>query len=124
MRSKLTFAAAALAVAALFAPAAYAAGLAGTWNVTTESAAGPRKSVLTVNEADGKLSGHIKGERGEGPIDAIEVDGDSFSFVIQMDTAIGTIDLDYTGKLSGDAIKGEIETPMGSVQFSGARATE
>lgn len=125
MRSKLGFAAAmALAILALFAASASAAELAGVWNVLTESNAGPRKSVLTVDANEEGLSGHIKGERGQAPIETIDVDGDSFTFVIQMDTAIGTIDLTYKGTLSGDSIKGVIETPMGSRVFTGTRHTD
>ena len=124
MKAKLRFFAAALALAALFAQAASAAGLAGVWNVSTESASGPRKSVLRVDEAEGQLSGYIKGERGEAEIETIDVDGESFSFVIQMATAMGDIELTYKGTVSGDAIAGTIETPMGSLQFSGVRAEE
>ncbi len=125
MRSKLKFAAAAaLAISVLFAPSAVAAELAGVWNILTQSNAGPRKSVLTVDASEAGLSGYIKGERGEAPIDTIAVDGDSFTFVVQMDTAIGAIDLTYKGTLSGDAMEGTIETPMGSRAFTGTRKTD
>ena len=125
MRPKPTLAAAALALIALIAPGTHAAGLVGVWHLLTEGGdgGGQRKAVLTITKDGEALSGYIKGERGEGPIGTITVDGDSFSFVVEMDVAYGSIDLDYNGTVSDDSIEGTIDTPLGVLSFRGTRST-
>lgn len=109
------------AAALLLAPAALAAGLVGTWTLTGEGRDGPTTSELTVTEADGGYAGTVTGQRGTAELQSITVDGDSFSFVITMQTRMGDLDLTYSGTVSGDTLTASIETPMGSRPVTGVR---
>ena len=111
----------AAAAAALAASAAFAEGLVGTWTLTGEGRDGPTTSELTVTEADGGYAGSLTGRRGTAELESVTVDGDSFSFVITMQTRMGDLELTYSGTVSGDTLTASIETPMGSRPVTGVR---
>lgn len=116
----------AVAVAAFLSGAIQAAELAGVWTVTSEGRNGPRTSELTIRQDGDAYAGTIKGERGEAEIATINFDADksTFDFVVTMEGRFLDIDVTYKGTLSGDAIEGSIDTPMGSAPFTGTRKVE
>lgn len=116
----------AVAVAAFLSGPIQAAELAGVWTVTSEGRNGPRTSELTIRQDGDAYAGTIKGERGEAEIATINFDADksTFDFVVTMEGRFLDIDVTYKGTLSGDAIEGSIDTPMGSAPFTGTRKAE
>ena len=111
-------------MAATLGLAAWAEGMAGVWLITTEGRQGTNTSTLTVTHDDSGYAGTLSGRRGTTEISSIAIDGDAFSFTITMQTRMGDIDLTYAGTISGDAIEGNIETPMGSRPFTGVRKVD
>ena len=109
------------AAVALLGPASLAAGLVGTWTLSGEGREGPTTSELTVTEADDGYAGSLTNQRGTAELQSISVDGDSFSFVISMETRMGDIELTYSGTVSGDTLDASVETPMGSRPVTGVR---
>ena len=124
-KSKL-LAAPVVALCALLSIAAHAADLVGVWTVTSEGRDGPRTSELTIRQDGDAYAGTIKGERGEMEIATINFDADksTFDFVVTMEGRFIDIDVTYQGTVSGDAIEGNIDTPMGSAPFTGTRKVE
>lgn len=97
------------------------AEVAGIWALTSEGFRGTNRSVLTIERTEDVYHGVLEGQRGTRELPAINVDGDSFSFELTMQTRMGDIDLSYTGTVSGDTVSGTIATPMGERPFSGTR---
>ena len=106
---------------ALLGPVALAGGSAGTWTITVENPQGSRTSELTVAEAEGGYSGSLVGQRGTAELQSINVEGDSFSFTLTMETRMGEFELTYSGTVSGDTLSGNIETSMGGRPFTAVR---
>ena len=97
------------------------AEVAGKWAITWEGFRGTNRNVLTLEETDDGYQAHIAGPRGERTIDAVAVDGDTFSFDLSMRTRMGMIDLTYSGTVAGDSVSGTVATPMGERPFTGER---
>ena len=112
-----------LAAALLALPSAALAELAGTWTITSEGRRGPQESTLVIVAAEGSHSGSITGPRGRTrEISEINVTGETFTFENEVSTRMGDFTLSYQGTAKGDAMQGNIETPMGEVPFTGKRA--
>jgi hypothetical protein len=98
---------AAVLVALLWAGAAWATDVSGTW---TGQMAGPDGSggfeiSFTFKQAGDKLTGTVQGPQGD-PIEITDgkVDGDKISFVVKIE-ANGGMKITHDGAVSGDEIK-------------------
>jgi hypothetical protein len=67
---------------------------------------------LTLQQDGTKLSGTLKGQRGEAPVAGM-VSGNNISFSVTRSTPNGDMKIDYTGTVDGDAMKGTV-TVMGN----------
>jgi hypothetical protein len=89
------------------------AKVAGAWDL---SAAGRDGNVMTQTltlQQDGtKLTGTLKGQRGDAPVTGT-ISGNNISFSVTRSTPNGDMKIDYTGTVSGDAMKGTF-TVMGN----------
>ena len=93
------------------------AELAGTWTITSEGRRGPQESTLVIVAAEGSHSGSITGPRGlTREISEINVTGEAFTFENEVSTRMGDFTLSYQGTAKGDAMQGNIETPMGDLR--------
>ena len=101
--------------------AAASADVAGVWTLTVETPRGTTHPTLTITASDSGYSGTYQGARGEMAIPHIESDGEAFSFPLKVSMPMGEMDLQYSGKVSGDQMSGEIGNPMGTIPFMGAR---
>jgi len=97
------------------------ADLVGTWSWTQPGRQGgaDRTNTLTFKKEGEKLVGTLStpGRGGGAPvevkIDDAKLAGDDVSFSVTRETQNGKIVSKYTGKLSGDSIKGKVETDRG-----------
>ena len=123
MRNLLKFTALVTSLLAAATPFAANAdtGLVGGWQLRVEGRRGVQTPVLSVAENDGNFSGRIGGQRGQVQIDTIAVDGQAFSFPFKMDTPMGEFNLLYKGTREGDTLTGTVDTPRGTIPFSGKR---
>jgi hypothetical protein len=88
-----------------------AADVDGTWTWTTPGRNGgaERKSVLKLKTEGDKLTGTINGRQEDIKITDGKVTGDEVSFKVSRAGQNGnTFTQKYTGKVSGDAIKGKV----------------
>jgi hypothetical protein len=93
----------------------------GKWDVTVSSPMGAQKSVLTLNESGGALTGKLEGAQGALEIKNGKANGDEVSWTADM-TQPMPITLEFSGKVLGDAISGSVKLgAFGSAAFSGTR---
>jgi hypothetical protein len=90
---------------------------AGTWSWTAPGRNGgpDRTNTLTLKVEGDKLSGNVSalgrdGQIRESPIEAGKISGEDVSFTVTREFNGNKITSKYTGKLTGNTIKGKIET--------------
>lgn len=93
-------------VACAAAMAAQSAGVVGSWNMTTVSPQGERKSLLVISKDGDKLVGMAKNPQGERKYDSITVKGDDITMVLTIQFQGQDMKITYTGKISKDGMKG------------------
>src|ERR1044071_6812611 len=103
-----------LCLIALIATAAFArplqnAKVAGDWDITIESPQGKRTSQLVIKDEGGKLSGMMKSQRGERPLDSISVKGNEITFTMMVNAQGQDLVITYKGKVEKDAMSGEAD---------------
>jgi hypothetical protein len=114
---------AAFAAFCLVSAVAFAADPSGTWKWTSQGRGGkdggtgtPRESTLVLAMKDGKLTGKVTTPgRGGDPttteITDAAVKGDTISFSVERTFGDNKFVSKYSGKLAGDTITGEYESP-------------
>jgi hypothetical protein len=96
-------------------------GISGKWDVTVSSPMGAQKSVLILNESGGALTGKLEGAQGALEIKNGKASGEDVSWAADM-TQPMPITLEFSGKVQGDAISGNVKLgAFGSATFSGTR---
>ena len=103
-----------LCLIALIATAAFArplqnAKVAGDWDITIESPQGKRTSQLVIKDEGGKLSGVMKSQRGERPLDSISVKGNEITFTMMVNAQGQDLVITYKGKVEKDSMSGEAD---------------
>jgi hypothetical protein len=94
------------ALLALFAVAAFAADISGTWKGTAEGPQGAIERTFTFRQHGTELTGETTSEMmGKSTIDEGKVEGDNISFSINVNFQGEGRKLTYRGKISGDTIK-------------------
>jgi hypothetical protein len=94
----------------------------GTWNITMSTPMGDRNAPLTLKSAGGALTGTMTAEGDSAEIFDGKVNGDDVAWKVAITNPM-PLTLDFTGKVSGDSISGEMGIgPMGSFPFKGTRA--
>lgn len=113
---------AAFVVACLISAAVFAADASGTWKWTQQGRGGkdvggtPRESTLTLVQKDGKLSGKVSSPGRDGATNTTEISnasikGDVIAFSIERTFGENKFVVKYNGKIAGDTITGESESP-------------
>ena len=94
----------------------------GNWNITMSTPMGDRQTTLRLTSAGGALTGTQEAEGNSAEIFDGKADGDDLSWKVSI-TSPMPLTLEFTGKVSGDGISGEMGIgPMGSFPFTGTRA--
>jgi hypothetical protein len=99
-------------ILALFLSIAHArrqSSVAGTWEVTVESPRGKSTSLLTIKQEGDKLTGVIKGQHGERPLDSVTLKGNEITFTVTFNVQGQDTLITYKGKLEKDSIKGDVD---------------
>jgi hypothetical protein len=94
----------------------------GNWNLTMSTPMGERSATLSLKSAGSTLTGTQGAEGNTAEIFDGTVTGDDVAWKISITDPM-PLTLAFTGKVSGDAISGEMGIgPMGSFPFTGKRA--
>jgi hypothetical protein len=116
-----------LALAILFtcvAVPAFAQDLTGTWKGQMTDPMGAHPITIQFREVGGKLLGTMTGgppTGAEQPITDIRLKGAQLSFTVRADGPEGPMTLVFTGKVSGNRIKGTQNAPFGAVPWEVTR---
>lgn len=115
---------AALAAVSLMSVAVFAADPSGTWTWTQPARGGgggggggaPRESTLTLALKDGKLTGQLGMPGRDGGTTAVDISnasvkGDVVAFNVEREFNGNKFVIKYSGKIAGDTITGEAESP-------------
>jgi len=114
---------AAFVAVGLMSAAVFAADASGTWKWTQQGRGGksggggtPRESTLILTEKDGKLTGKVSSPGRDGGTTSVDIKdgtikGDVVAFTIEREFGDNKFVIKYSGKLAGDTITGESESP-------------
>jgi hypothetical protein len=94
----------------------------GNRNITMSTPKGDRQTTLSLKSAGGALSGTQTAEGNSAEIFDGKASGDDVFWKVSITNPM-PLTLEFTGKVSGDSISGEMGIgPMGSFPFTGTRA--
>ena len=83
----------------------------GTWKWSFTGQNGQSRETTLKLKLDGdKLTGKISGRGGETDIEEAKLKGEDISFQVSREFNGNKVTIKYTGKISGDTIKGKTET--------------
>ena len=88
-------------------PAAKVTDVSGTWELNVESPMGSRASDAIFTQTGETLGGKMVSPRGEVPLTGT-VKGDTVNFSITVNAQGQTLQIDYTGTVTGDAMSGTV----------------
>jgi hypothetical protein len=91
------------------------ANVAGSWIFSVSGEAGKATQTIVIQQDGAKITGTFKGPRQSGTI-AGTVDGNKISFHVK-----ARRDLDYTGTVDGDTMKGTLSSGNKSGEFAASR---
>jgi len=91
----------------------------GKWNITIKTPMGDQTGELTLKQDGDTLTGNMSGAMGAINIANGKVDGDTLTWSANV-TSPMPVALDFTAKIEGDSIGGEVQLgAFGSSTFSG-----
>ena len=94
----------------------------GNWNITMSTPMGDRDATLSLKSAGATLTGTQAAEGNSAEIFDGSVNGDSVAWKVSITNPM-PLTLEFTGKVAGDAISGDMGIGMmGSFPFTGKRA--
>jgi hypothetical protein len=82
------------------------------WSITGQNNQ-TRETTLKLKKEGDKLTGTISGRQNEIQIEEAKIKGDEISFQVTREFNANKVTTKYTGKISGDTIKGTAETARG-----------
>jgi imidazolonepropionase-like amidohydrolase len=98
------------------------ANVGGNYSITVEIPGQSVSGTLALVQQGANLTGTISTEAtGTAPIKDGKVTSDGFSFSANVDYGGNQIQINVTGKVTGTAISGTIESPQGAIPFSGTK---
>ena len=99
--------------------ALWAADVSGKWTAQVPGRNGQTRDVTITLKASGQsLTGTISGRQGDNPISEGKISGDDISFQVETPRGAQT----YTGKIVGNEIKFKREGGQGAIEFTAKRA--
>jgi hypothetical protein len=94
----------------------------GNWNIIMSTPMGDRNTTLSLKTAGGTLTGTQEAEGNSIDIFDGKANGDDVAWKVSITNPM-PLTLEFTGKVSGDSISGEMGIgPMGSFPLQGTRA--
>ena len=95
--------------------------ISGTYAITMKTPMGVKKGEMLLVEENGALSGKLTVKDKINPFEGGSVDGDSFHFSGTLQSAMGKMDYECTGKVNGDALEASAVAKRGTLTITGTR---
>ncbi len=113
-----------LVLIGMFALAASAADISGTWKATAEGPNGSMERTFVFKQDGAKLTGKTTSSMmGESVISDGKVTGDDVSFSIKVNFGGEDMNLAYKGKVSGDTIKFTVDAAGNPIVWNATKAS-
>jgi len=113
-----------LVLLGLFALAASAADISGTWKATAEGPNGSMQRTFEFKVDGSKVTGKSTSSMiGESVINDGKIEGDTVTFNIKANFGGEEMKLNYKGKISGDTIKFTVEGPNGPIEWNAKKVS-
>jgi hypothetical protein len=94
----------------------------GTYKIEIDTPMGKQESKLTLKTAGGGLSGTMESPFGTTDFTGGTVKGNEVAWAMDISSPMGSLKLEYKGKVTGDDISGEVKAgDFGSSPFKGKR---
>ena len=100
-----------------------AAKVAGSWDLSSQGRQGNVTQTLTLEQNGTKLTGTLKGQRGDSPLEG-SVDGNKINFTVKVQTPNGEISIPYTGTVNGDSMQGTRKLRDNDVPWTAKRSSQ
>ncbi len=100
---------------------AEATSISGVYKITVEIPGQPLPGTMTFTQQGGSMTGTLQTALGTAEIRNGRVNENGFSFAATVDYGGMPIDLTASGKVTGTSISGTIDSPQGSIPFSGTK---
>jgi len=97
------------------------ANVAGNWEMSMQGRNRTMTQTLAIQQDGNKISGTIKGRRGDMPFEGT-VDGNKISFTVKRSTPRGDMTLEYSATVDGDTMTGTVKTRMGERPWTAKRS--
>jgi hypothetical protein len=98
-----------LLAASQYAFAGQGANVAGSWDITIDSPQGQNKALLVIKKEGDKLTGTLKGVRGERLLESLAVTGTDITFTMKANIQGQDMVFTYKGKVEKDSMKGDAD---------------
>ena len=85
------------------------ASVVGTWDITIDSPQGTNKALLVLKKEGGKITGSMKGARGERPLTSVTLNANDITFVMNANVQGQDMVFTYKGKVQKDSMKGDAD---------------
>ena len=100
---------------------AFAADVAGDWNITVDTPNGPLDVTLTLAQDGDKLTGKVSSQMGDAPVTGTVKDND-LTFTMNMDANGANMTIVYKAKVDADKMTGSLDfAGQGEIKFSGTK---
>jgi hypothetical protein len=109
-----------VAETAKVAEAADNANVAGEWSLALETPNGTATPSVTFKQDGGTLTGTYKGRMGESPLKGT-INGNDIKWSVTVHPQGGDMEIEYSGTVDGDTMKGKVSSPMGEANFTGKK---
>jgi hypothetical protein len=94
------------------------ANVTGSWAMTVETERGARESAMTLTQTGDKVTGTIKGQRGENPVSGT-IKGNALDLSYKIAAQGNEMEIKYTGTVEGNTINGTVSMgPLGNGKFT------
>jgi hypothetical protein len=94
----------------------------GTYAVEMDTPLGAQTASLTLKAEGGVLSGSVASPLGSREFGDGSVNGDDFSWGARIESPLGEMDIEFNGRVTGDAIAGDVTAgSLGTFSFKGKR---
>jgi hypothetical protein len=94
----------------------------GTYSLEMNTPMGTRTATLIMKTEGGSLSGTFSDEQGENTLKDGSITGEEFTFMVEVNTPMGQISLNFNGSVSNNSISGQVQTgQFGSFPYKGTR---
>ncbi len=113
-----------MAVVGALASSAFAADadITGTWNMITETAAGPGSPKFTLKQSGKEVTGEYQGALGQAPVTGT-VSGNSVALKFTVDVVGQSLTVTYEGTVEGNTMKGKVSLgELGEGTFTGQKS--